>query len=172
MWSLLLTLASIAVSIGAQDLIDKINRDKANVKNMSADDIMRTVNQVLDRANNYEGKRSGQLNRQLSTLSSKLSALPYNQGVGVVKDKIQEARRNLNNQISKTQDSITTLATEENKAQQNKYDIQTRAQSLATASDSYKNSKSGKDDLAQLQRDASAYVDKIKQINQGVEKYV
>lgn len=152
-------LISIALMIGAQDVYTYLMDKKANKVKMSPSQILNTVTKILDRS----VSRGVAIQNKVI---NKLNSLQYPIGMSSrVKSVISDARRKLN----ETNDRLSEINDDYARSSNN---ISNRANALASTSATYRSSKTGRDEINDLTKEAESlnksYNDKLMEVEKNV----
>lgn len=139
-------LASVGLSYGIDAGANAYDRYKTRTDKITPTDILKTVDSVL---NDLKSKSLKAYNEALDKLNSN----PSIQSVGSLADYIAKASAKKQQAVTKARDIASEIETAAS-------DIQSRSQMLASQSDSYRRSKTGKYELDQIKDDASKIINK------------
>lgn len=148
MWAVLL---SLAASYGLNWVIENYNRKKASKNGLTQDDILRAVSAIT---NSAKAKSEADYNKVLD----KLNSMPPIVASGALKGHIVKATNRLKQEVD---EKYSDMVDKGNKLSS----IENRANMLASASDSYRNSAVGKKDFSNIMQD-------VKDISNNVEKRI
>lgn len=156
--SILLSILTVAASIGLSEGIDAINRERVRKGELSPDKMISLINSKLSQIQ----KKSSSA---YSKIMDKINAMPMIAEAGNLKAYLSQVR-DKNQQLKEA--ASTTLTNVENTVT----DLKNRAANLANQSDSYKLSKSGKDEYSSLINDAGKASEYFSKEVERVEKAV
>lgn len=156
--SILLSILTVAASIGLSEGIDAINRERIRKGELSPDKMISLINSKLSQIQ----KKSSSA---YSKIMDKINAMPVIAEAGNLKAYLSRVR-DKNQQLKEA--ASNTLTNVENTV----VDLKNRAANLANQSDSYKLSKSGKDEYKGLINDAGKASEYFSKEVEKVEKAI
>lgn len=156
--AILSILASVGLSYGIDAGANAFDRYKTRTDKVTPSDILKAVDSALK---NIKSKSLKAYNEALDKLNSN----PTVQSVGNLADYIAKASAKKQQAVTRARDIATEIETAAS-------DIQNRSQMLASQSDSYRRSKTGKYELDQIKGDANELINKYKGDLSNAEKTI
>lgn len=153
----LATLASIALSIGATHVADKIESDKSRTNKVSSDEIIKYIKGITSAARSQGNQILNQVYDRLAAIQ-----LPFGMSSSL-KGYLTDIKRKASTDYDKLRNSYSEI--EQNLANQEE-----RASNFAAQSDVVRNRN--KDQIKMLADEASQEADKVKELAKGVENAI
>lgn len=155
MKALLSGLLSLAVSIGAIDVMNLISQVKAKQQGVSLTELTKIVNGLYNKASTISSEQLDKLNNKIGSLS-----MPYNAS-SIIRNAYQQARNKLNDQVKNVNTSV-------NKINTNIGNVERSLNSLSSTSDSYRLSSAGKQEKADIEDQARKVYNDIDKLEQSL----
>lgn len=150
-------LLSLAVSLGAVEVINLISQVKAKHQGVSVTELSKIVNGLYNKASTISSEQLDKLNNKISSLN-----MPYNSS-SIIRNAYQQARNKLNDQVKNVNSSV-------NKINTNIGNVERSLNSLSSTSDSYRLSSAGKQEKAEIENQAKQIYNDIDKLEQSLRR--